>query len=217
MKVRVVVGLGNPGRHYDKTRHNIGFALVDALATREGATWRDNARFCAHTCSVVIAGRPVLLVKPQTFMNESGRAVGAVCRYHRWTADEVAVVYDEYQLPVGQLKVAMGGGAGGHNGIRDLIAKGLAGVVRIRIGIGPSEKPRTTLTDFVLGRFTAAEEQTLEQVWPNLLGGLDQVLRDGPEQAMNTLNRRPKSTTTLNESSDNAQLPGDRDSGHPGL
>lgn len=217
MTVRVVVGLGNPGRQYDKTRHNIGFALVDALAAREGALWRDNARFSAHTTTVVIAGQNILLAKPQTFMNESGRSVGAICRYHRWGAGEVCVVYDEYQLPVGQAKLSIGGGAGGHNGIRDLIAKGYPEVVRFRIGIGPSAKPQMRLTDFVLGRFAEAEEAALKEAWPELLSGLDQLLRDGPALTMNSFNRRSNPSSKSNESNGIEELPGHRDSEHPGV
>jgi peptidyl-tRNA hydrolase, PTH1 family len=217
MSVRVVVGLGNPGPLYDRTRHNIGFTLVDALASREGVRWKDQARFCAHTASVVIAGQPVLLAKPQTFMNASGRAVGSLCRYHRWSPGEVCVVYDEYQLPVGQWKLSIGGGAGGHNGISDIVAKVAPDFVRFRIGIGPSEKPAMRLTDFVLGRFTDAEQGLLDIAWPRLLEGLDLLLREGPQRAMNSLNRRSKTKSIKDESDGNETLPGHRDSEHPGL
>lgn len=217
MSVRVVVGLGNPGRQYDRTRHNIGFSLVDSLAARVGASWKDQARFCAHTTSVVIAGQSILLAKPQTFMNGSGRTVGALCRYHHWAPSEVCVVYDEYQLPVGQWKLSIGRGAGGHNGISDIIAKVAPEFVRFRIGIGPSEKPRERLTDFVLGRFAAEEQEALEAVWPKLLEGIDLLVREGPLRAMNTLNRKPKPKPINNESDGNKELPGHSDSQHPGL
>lgn len=217
MSVRVVVGLGNPGPHYDKTRHNIGFALVDALAAREGAQWKDQARFCAHTTSVVIAGQSVLLAKPQTFMNESGRSVGAICRYYRWEISDVCVVHDEYQLPVGQLKMSIGGGAGGHNGIRDIIAKVAAEFVRFRIGIGPSEKPQMSLTEFVLGRFTEAEQRCLEAEWPKFIEGIDLLVGDGQVRAMNTLNRKIQTKPIKNESDGNEELSRHSDSEHPGI
>ncbi len=214
MSVRVIVGLGNPGRQYDRTRHNIGFAAVDALAARAGVSWRETGRFCAQTASVVIAGSPVLLAKPQTFMNESGRAVGALCRYHRWAASDVCVVYDEYQIPVGGAKLSIGGSHGGHNGIRDLIAVMDPEFVRYRIGIGPSEKPSASLQDFVLGRFTHAEQEALEAAWPSLLAGLDLLVREGPVQAMNTLNRRNTTQPTKNESHGNEKLSGNSHPGH---
>lgn len=217
MPVRVLIGLGNPGRSYDKTRHNIGFALLDALASETKSKWKDTPRFSAHTTSVVIDGQETLLAKPQTFMNDSGRSVSAICRYHSWEPSEVCVVYDEYQLPVGRLKLSVGGSPGGHNGVRSLIAHGFADTIRYRIGIGPEEKPSVPLIEFVLGRFTENEEKTLDDAIPSFVEGLKLLVREDVTRAMNTLNQRSKPNKKTNDSDSDAQLPHHGDSQHPRL
>lgn len=217
MPVRVLIGLGNPGQSYDNTRHNIGFSVLNALARESGVSWKEKPKFSAQTTAIVLSGREVLLAKPQTFMNESGRSVGAICRFHRWDPSEVCVVYDEYQLPVGGLKLSVGGSAGGHNGVHSLIAHGYGDVVRYRIGIGPEVKPSVPLADFVLGRFTSEESQSIEEAMPALLAGLKLLCRLDVAIAMNTLNQRLKPKKPSNDSDSDAQLPQHGDSQHPGL
>ena len=221
MSVRAMVGLGNPGPQYAGTRHNIGFEVVDALAAKQGVPWQTEKRWRAHTAPIVIAGQAVLLVKPQTFMNESGRCVSSVCRHFRWKVTDCVVVYDEYQIPVGQWKVSIGGGFGGHNGVADIATLLGAGFIRFRIGIGPAEKPLVSLTDFVLGRFTDPERDALTASQPKVLEGLEQIVREGPVRAMNTLNRKAKAKqpnpTKSDESENDEKLPRDGDPEHPGL
>lgn len=217
MPVRVLVGLGNPGRSYDNTRHNIGFSILDALATKAGAEWKEKPKFSAHTTSIVLAGQEVVLVKPTTFMNESGRCVGAICRFHRWSSDEVCVVYDEYQLSVGALKLSVGGSAGGHNGVHSLIAHGFGDVVRYRIGIGPETKPSVPLADFVLARFSSEENEVIKKALPAYIDGLELLIRLDVAKAMNTLNQRSKLKNKSNDSDSDAQLPHHGDSQHSGL
>lgn len=217
MPVRVLIGLGNPGRSYDETRHNIGFAVLDALARESGVCWKEKPKFSAQTTAIVLNGQEILLAKPQTFMNESGRSVGAICRFHRWNPSEVCVAYDEYQLPVGGLKLSVGGSAGGHKGVRSLIAHGFGDVVRYRIGIGPEVKPSVPLADFVLSRFSGEESQAIEEAMPTLLDGLKLLCRLDVAMAMNTLNQRSKPKIKSNDSDSDAQLPQHGDSQHPGL
>jgi PTH1 family peptidyl-tRNA hydrolase len=192
--VRVIAGLGNPGPAYDGTRHNIGFELVDHMAAAHGAQWRANERFCAHTASIVIAGKPVLLIKPQTFMNLSGRAISNVCRYYKWAPRNVLVAYDEYQLPVATAKLSVGGSDGGHNGIASIIQLLGADFPRLRIGIAPESKPLQSLTDFVLGKFTAAERSQLDAAWDRLLQHAQLVITKGPALAANFINQRIKTS-----------------------
>jgi PTH1 family peptidyl-tRNA hydrolase len=198
MSVRVIVGLGNPGPRYDKTRHNAGFCVLDALAEAEGVSWREESRYRAHTASVILRGNPVLLAKPQTFMNESGYTVGELCRFLKLRPPEICVVYDEYQVPVGGLKVCASGGPGGHNGISSIVGRIGGDFVRYRIGIGPEEKPSQVLSDFVLGPFNEKERASFEASLAHYLDGLRLLVQEGPLRAMNTLNQRskPPSTTT---------------------
>lgn len=209
MSVRVIVGLGNPGPRYDGTRHNIGFHVVDALAQAGGANWRDEPRYRAHTTTVTLENRPVLLAKPQTYMNASGRAVGEICRYLKLQPAEICVVYDELQLPVGGLKVSLQGGPGGHNGIADLIQRIGPKFVRYRIGIGAGEKSSDSLTDFVLGRFTEVERTTVEANLVRYLDGLRLIIAQGPVLAMNSLNQKPKPPPEPHEPHGNEKLPRD--------
>jgi PTH1 family peptidyl-tRNA hydrolase len=188
--VRVIAGLGNPGRQYDGTRHNIGFAVVDLLARTLGATWKDSTRYRARTASVLLADRPVLLVKPLTFMNMSGLAIQAICRFHRWKPGQLVVVHDEFQIELGRVKVSFGGSAGGHNGVADIIARMGEAFTRYRIGIGPREQPRQTLEDFVLAPFAPDELSLIQQHMERFADGLHSLVRDGVEPTMNRLNQR---------------------------
>lgn len=190
MSVRVIAGLGNPGATYDGTRHNIGFTLVDALAQRAGVRWKNESGFCAHTACVEFNGRTVLLCKPQTYMNESGRSIGQLLRFYKWAIADLVVIYDEYQIPLAECKLSLRGSAGGHNGIASILAHCGDGFCRYRIGIGPEQKPPMPLTDFVLGRFTESERQVLSNRLPVLLDGVEHIVRAGPMLAMNHLNQR---------------------------
>jgi PTH1 family peptidyl-tRNA hydrolase len=158
--IRLVVGLGNPGAEYEKTRHNAGFWLVDQLARGD---LRKESRFNALAAKTRIAGHEVWLLEPQTFMNRSGQSVGAITRFYKILPDEILVVHDELDLMPGVAKLKKGGSSGGHNGLKDITAvMGTQDYWRLRIGIGhPRElKLQQPVVDFVLHR-PRAEEQTL--------------------------------------------------------
>lgn len=213
--VRVIAGLGNPGPRYDGTRHNIGFDAVTGLSARHGGIWKEETRFCAQTATIVVDDRPVLLLKPQTFMNLSGKAISAVCRFYKWTPEAVLVVYDEVQLPLGSLKVSLTGGDGGHNGLADILQRMGRRFPRLRLGIGSKPHPEMSLTDYVLGRWTADERPLLTQSLEQAPAAMESIVRQGPLLASNTLNQ--KSPQTKHERPSKPQIQPNRDSRQPGL
>ncbi|TVR55979.1 MAG: aminoacyl-tRNA hydrolase [Puniceicoccaceae bacterium] len=194
MHYRLVAGLGNPGLRYVRTRHNVGFVLLDALAARHGASWRHEKRFEAEVARLAagpLAG--LWLAKPLTYVNESGRCLQRILAYHGWDPAAAVIVYDEINLPTGRLKISLGGSAGGHNGIADLLAKTGDGFVRFRLGIGPRTPPEIDLKDFVLGRFPPEQAALLQERLPAFLDGLELLVDKGAEPAMNLLNRKSAS------------------------
>ena len=197
--VRVIAGLGNPGPRYDGTRHNIGFATVDRLALRHSAPWKPEARLCAHTASIVIAGQPVLLLKPQTFMNASGKAIGNVCRFYKWSPASVVVVVDEFQLDLGRTKLTLRGSAGGHNGVEDIIRHLGAEFPRFRVGVAPAEPIPMSMTDYVLGKFSPEQTNTLANCWDRILTELEMLVQQGPDLAINTINQRIQKNESSNQ------------------
>ena len=137
MELRLIVGLGNPGADYDKTRHNVGFWLLDSLARRYGGVFRREAKFHGEACQVSVDGHPLWLLKPQTFMNRSGASVIALARFYKLVPEAILVVHDELDLPPGAVRLKRGGGHGGHNGLRDIIQQlGSREFLRLRLGIG---------------------------------------------------------------------------------
>lgn len=148
--IKLIVGLGNPGQDYDGTRHNAGFWFLDGLVSHYGGVWGVDAKFHGLLATIDCAGCRVLLLKPQTYMNRSGQAVGAILRYYKLAADELLVVHDELDLEVGVIRLKKNGGHAGHNGLRDIIAHlGGNGFYRLRIGIGRPAVGRN-VADYVL-------------------------------------------------------------------
>ena len=193
MSIALVAGLGNPGREYEQTRHNLGFFVLDALARKLGLAWQPQPQFDAHVARWDKArGVTWLLAKPQTFVNESGRAIGALARFHKIAPGGVIAVYDDLTLDLGRLKVTVSGSDGGHNGVASLLAHLGDGFARFRLGIGPKTPPQIDLKDFVLGRFSPAESTLVEKNLNHYLQGLELLIDSGPAQAMNQLNRRDK-------------------------
>jgi len=191
MSISLVAGLGNPGRGYEHTRHNLGWVVLDAFAKKHGLAWKQAPRFEAEVARWDYApGRTRWLVKPLTFMNDSGRAVGALARFHKLEPAAIAAVYDDLTIDLGLIKVTVTGSAGGHNGVASLLEHIGDGFVRYRIGIGPKQPAQMELTDFVLGKFTPAQTTLLTQQLVTHVQGLDLLLSRGPEAAMNQLNRR---------------------------
>jgi PTH1 family peptidyl-tRNA hydrolase len=150
VSIKLIVGLGNPGRQYHGTRHNAGFWFLDGLSARRGGAWMAEARFQGLLSSVGGEGGKVLLLKPQTFMNRSGQSVGSLLRYYKFEPENIVVAHDELDLPVGAVKLKKGGGHAGHNGLRDIIAHiGSTAFYRLRIGIS-RPLPGMNVAEYVL-------------------------------------------------------------------
>jgi PTH1 family peptidyl-tRNA hydrolase len=191
MSITLVLGLGNPGRDYADTRHNFGWLVLDALAAREGLIWKTQSAFQAETTRWDHpSGRPVLLAKPLTFMNESGRSAYLLRSYYKVPVAAVAAIYDDLNLDLGLIKVSTQGSPGGHNGVASLIDCLGSGFVRYRLGIGPKFPTQMDLKDFVLAKFTPEQRNQITQQINHYLSGLDLLLTSGTERAMNSLNRR---------------------------
>jgi PTH1 family peptidyl-tRNA hydrolase len=193
MSPGLIAGLGNPGKKYEKTRHNVGFLVIDAYAARYRAAWEKSAKFNAMICRIRHPSVGTIIgVKPLTYMNESGQAVGAVARYFGLPTDHIGVVYDEINLDLGQIKVSVSGSAGGHNGVASLLQHMGNGFIRYRIGIGPKKPAEIDMKDFVLGRFSEEESRRVESDLPQTLDGLNLLVDRGVTVTMNHLNRRTK-------------------------
>ncbi len=191
MSISLVAGLGNPGRAYAATRHNAGWMVVDALAAEEKLAWQTQERFEAETARWDFApGHTVWLAKPLTFMNLSGRAIQKLAAFHKVPPAAITVVHDDLTIDLGLMKVAVKGSAGGHNGVADLLQRMGDGFVRYRLGIGPKSPPEMDIKDYVLGRFTDEQLSLFNQQIPRFTSGLRLLLAQGPDQAMNQLNRR---------------------------
>ena len=184
--LKIIVGLGNPGPEHLLTRHNAGFWFVDALASKAGARFRSHTKFQGEICRTQLAGGEVTLLKPMTYMNRSGLAIRALVDYLKVPASEVLVVHDELDLPVGEVRFKFGGGAGGHNGLRDTITHLGADFWRLRFGIGhPGDKAE--VIDYVLRRAPKEEEERLLIAVGEALPALQVFLELGAERAMNDL------------------------------
>ena len=184
----LVVGLGNTGRQYANTRHNAGFLALDQIAGSAGAKV-DRAKFHALVGEATIGGARVLLMKPQTLMNASGLAVGEAADFYKIPADHIIVISDDISLPVGHLRVRKKGSAGGHNGLKDIIAcLGTEEFPRIRIGIGEKPHPDYDLADWVLSSFSEADRRRLEKAFPVVEEGLKKLLAGDVDGAMQTCN-----------------------------
>ena len=191
MSITLVAGLGNPGRDYEKTRHNLGWVVIEALAKKLGLTWKASPQFEAEIARWDAGpGRTGYFAKPQTFMNDSGRAVAALARFYKVPVESVIVLYDDLNIDLGLVKISVTGSAGGHNGVASLLEHLGDGFVRYRLGIGPKEPPQMDLKDFVLGKFTPDQQILISHHLPHYLSGLDLLLSRGTETAMNQLNRR---------------------------
>lgn len=191
MFLSLVAGLGNPGRDYESTRHNLGWVVLDAFVKQHGLTWKHAPQFDAEIARWDVgAGRTRWLVKPLTFMNGSGRAVGAVARFYKIEPAAIAAVYDDLAIDLGLIKVSTGGSAGGHNGVASMIEQLGEGFVRYRLGIGPKQPVQMDMADFVLGKFTHEQQLIVNQKLDQNVSGLDLLLSRGVAAAMNQLNRR---------------------------
>lgn len=179
--IRIVVGLGNPGREYEGTRHNLGFSILDRLVSCGGWQWR------AKWKALCAAESGVLYCKPQTFMNLSGQSVAAMAGFYRVPPSSVLIVLDDLTLELGRVRIRAGGSAGGHNGLKSVIETlGTQDVPRVRVGIGGAGN--RDASGYVLGGFSAAERTVLEESLPRVEDAVRCVCSEGLERAMNAFN-----------------------------
>ena len=184
----LVVGLGNPGREYARNRHNAGWMVIDELARRHGGGWR--SKFSGQVAEIRLDGHKVALLKPETYMNESGRSVGGAARFYKLEPGEVLVVHDEGDFDLGRLQLRLGGGSGGHNGLRS-IAQHLRtqDFLRLRVGVGrPGRGDPRPLADYVLADFTPEDDATA--LVARAADAVETLDADGIERAQVAVNRR---------------------------
>ena len=184
----MIVGLGNPGKEYEKTRHNVGFRSVEIMAGQL-KTRIDKVKFKALTRMVNHQGKKILLVEPQTYMNASGAAVSALATYYKVKPDHILVIFDDISLPVGRIRIRRDGSAGGHNGIKSIIQSlGTDQFPRVKVGVGAKPHPDYDLADWVLSKFSAQEEKALQPALENAAAAALLLLEQGVEKAASAYN-----------------------------
>jgi len=192
MRPELVVGLGNPGPKYEGTRHNAGFHFVDRLAAHLGADFRPVRRFSLETCEAATGAGRVRLVKPTTYMNRSGQAVGGIAEYYRIAPAAILVVHDELDLPTGAVRIKEGGGHGGHNGLRNIAAHlGTRDFARVRLGIGRPGPGRDPI-DYVLDSPRAEERSLIDDAIGRVLEWTERLLAGDLQPIMKALHTRPE-------------------------
>lgn len=196
--MKIIAGLGNPGPEYAQTKHNVGFMLVDALADRIGGlTWKES--FSSLVAETRIGSEKVFLVKPQTYMNDSGAALGPMLSYYRLDSVDLIVVHDDMDIPAGTVRLRRKGGSGGHNGIKSVIAHiGGADFPRVRIGIG-RPLPGWTVVNHVLAPFSTEDAPRVRASIAYLLPAAECIVTDGIDIAMNRYNPQKKKTREREE------------------
>ncbi len=188
--MKIICGLGNPGREYERHRHNIGFQVLDVLAARWKATFNTH-KFDAEVSNASFASHKVLLLKPQAFMNISGQSLAAAARFYKVTLEEVLVVHDELDLPFGRLQLKPGGGSGGHNGLKSIALSWEQDYARLRFGIGRPPAPGPDrVVGHVLSNFSSEEQPLLAAAIVRAAEGAEAWTREGMQKAMNGFNRK---------------------------
>jgi PTH1 family peptidyl-tRNA hydrolase len=190
-----IIGLGNPGDCYQNTRHNIGFWLVDELAKSKGLTFHSKSKLNAETATLVMQEKSYLLVKPMTYMNESGRYLKSLLSYSNCTAKSAILIHDDITLPVGGLKISISRGAGGHNGVQSVMNALGNSLVRLRLGVGPNPNPFDSLAKYVLSAFNSEESNKLNDRKDYFMNALFKIVDDGVDSAMNLLNQNLNTNT----------------------
>ena len=184
----LVVFLGNPGTKYNGTRHNAGFMAADAMA-KELNVAINKLRFKALTATVTIGGEKVLLMKPQTYMNLSGEAVGQAAKFYKISPERIIVVSDEVAMPIGKLRIRKSGSAGGHNGLKDIIRHlGTQDFPRIRMGVGAAPHPDYDMADWVLSTFKNKDAEDMQDLAERVSKAVQCYITEGPDRAMNKFN-----------------------------
>ena len=184
-----IVGLGNPGAEYARTRHNIGFMAVERFGEKHGADWRNERKFESRVARVDAAGKRAVLCEPQTYMNVSGRAVGALVDFYRLPLDRLLVVVDDADLPFGELRMRGNGSSGGHHGLESIEERlGTREYARLRMGIGRQRTDVREITGHVLGKFGSADAETLDLMLKRAAAQIERWLDAGIQRAMNEFN-----------------------------
>lgn len=184
--MKIIAGLGNPGAQYENTPHSVGFEAVDRIAASAGVAWEEKRQFKCLMARVFVGGVPVLLVKPQTFMNLSGESVAPVVKYHNCTAADLIVVQDDIDLAAGRLRIRKGGSCGGHNGVRNIIERiGTQDFARVKIGVG---KDRANVIGHVLGKFSPAMRRMMDETVAAAAAAALKTVSEGVDRAMNEFN-----------------------------
>ena len=184
----LIVGLGNTGSRYEYTRHNVGFMVADELGEREDIPIQ-RLRYHALTNTAVIGGQGVLLMKPTTYMNLSGEAVGEAARFYKLDPGHVLVISDDVALPLGKLRIRTGGSAGGHNGLKSIIQHlGSDQFPRLKVGVGGKPHPNHDMADWVLSKLRGEDLRVMEEAVGRAADAVECYLRDGPQKAMNRFN-----------------------------
>lgn len=184
----IIAGLGNPGAKYEMTRHNAGFLAIDMLAMKQNKKIK-RLKFHALTCDAEIEGKKCLLMKPQTFMNNSGEAIGEAAKFYKIPPQNIIVLSDDISLDVGKIRIRRKGSAGGHNGLKSIIAHlGSEDFPRVKIGVGKKPNAYMDLADWVLGRFPKELEPQLKEALENADGAISLIVQDKFDRAMNLYN-----------------------------
>jgi PTH1 family peptidyl-tRNA hydrolase len=188
--VKIIAGLGNPGKEYASTPHSIGFDVADALAEAMGESFRPSASFSGDIAEGRFAEGKIVVVKPTTFMNLSGNCIAPVVKYRNATPSDLIVVSDDIDLPAGRIRIRKGGSAGGHNGLKSVMQQlGSGDFIRLRIGVGRDSSDRRRVIGHVLGKFDKATRELMDsKVIPAAVKAIGQILSEGPDAAMNTWN-----------------------------
>ena len=187
--LHLIVGLGNPGAEYARTRHNAGFLVLEELAVRGRANWNLEKKFNTRLARRDVGGRKVLMAQPQTFMNSSGEAVGALLNFYRVPVSHLLVVVDDADLPFGEIRLRPKGSSGGHHGLESIERHaGSQEYARLKVGIGRTRDGRRQITNFVLGRFSSEESALLEKILRRAADQAECWVADGIQKAMNQFN-----------------------------
>lgn len=184
----LLVCLGNPGKDYEDTRHNIGFMAADRLSSREGTRF-NKLRYRALTGEIAVKGQRVLVLKPQTYMNLSGESVKLAGGFYKIPPERVLVISDDVSLPVGKLRIRKGGSAGGHNGLKSIIQHlGTDQFPRIKVGVGQKPHPDYDMADWVLSKFAGEDLKTITEAIRKAADAVECLIQEGPDKAMNRFN-----------------------------
>lgn len=190
MPVTAIYGLGNPGRDYEKTRHNMGFRVVEAFAKKREAVFKPFPALKGDFAKLSVPAGTFWLGKPQTFMNLSGECVQAHRCFYKLNTAEAIVVYDDVNLPFCRVKLSLGGGAGGHNGVENVMRHCGNAFMRFRVGVGQKPVKEMPLADYVLSRLNEEEEKIFEEKLPEIIANIDLILKNGFSAAQNLINRK---------------------------